>query len=134
MGNLSININMDRINSGIIDAADTLGESILMYSTKFVPKREGVLRNSGHVERHGSGGEVIWDGPYAHYQYEGILYVGEDSGSPFADFGEKKIPAQPQKALTYSTAGTGPHWFDEAKQQYGQNMIKEAIGKIDNER
>lgn len=133
-GNLSININMGRVNSGIIDAADALGESILVYSTKFVPKREGVLRNSGHVEQQGSGGEVVWDAPYAHYQNEGILYVGEESGSSFAGLGEKKIPAEPEKALTYSTTGTGSHWFDKAKKQYGQDMIREAVSKINDGR
>lgn len=123
-GNLRIKIEADRLNKNLMKAADFLGESILKDSTKFVPLREGVLRNSGHVEAAGVMGEVIWNTPYAHYQYEGIVYVGEETGSPFAKFGEHKIPAVPNKPLTYATAGTGDHWFEKAKEEYGDTWIK----------
>lgn len=120
----SIHISADRLNKNLVSAVDYLGEQILMDCTKFVPMRNGVLRNLGHAESSGTDGEVIWEGPYAHYQYEGILYVGEESGSAFAQLGERKIPAVPEKKLTYSTEGSGDHWFEKANAQYGQEWIK----------
>ena len=106
--NLQIHISADRLNHNLDMAMTQLGEEILMDCTDLAPKREGVLRNSAYlqVKDRSTHGEVVWDTPYAHYQHEGILYVSEKSGSAYAKLGESKVPSEPEKRLTYSTAGT----------------------------
>ncbi len=129
---LRIDIKADRLNANLKEAADLLGERILMDCNKFIPKREGVLKNSGHLEPAGLSGEVVWNTPYAHYQHEGILYVGETTGSAWAKTGEHKVPAVSPKPFNYSSPGTGDHWFEKANEQYGQDwikMVKERAGK-----
>lgn len=64
---------------------------------KFVPRREGDLRNSAHVD---SGGKfVVWEMPYAGRQYYGI------------------------GIHSYTTPGTGPRWDLKAKGMYMSKWV-----------
>ena len=38
--------------------------------TPFVPQDSGNLAENTHIENN----EIVWDSPYAHYQYEGVVY------------------------------------------------------------
>ena len=51
---------------------------------------------------------VIYKSPYAHYIYEGILYVDPETGSSWARKDVIKVPTS--KMLKYHTPGTGRHW------------------------
>lgn len=63
----------------------------------FVPKREGDLRNSAHID---SGGQfVVWEMPYAKRQFYGI------------------------GIHNYTTPGTGPHWDLKAKGMYLNSWV-----------
>lgn len=129
---LQVNISAARLEHNLVRAMDMLGERILQDCNQFIPKAEGILKNSGYVESEGENGTVVWDGPYAHYQHEGILYVGEETGSAFAKEGERKIPAVPERKLEYGEPGRGDHWFERAYQQYGQqwiDMVRKEAGK-----
>lgn len=132
--NLKIDISAERLNNNLAKAMEQLGEEILADCTALVPKREGVLRNSGYVriQNQSTQGEVIWDTPYAHYQYEGIVYVSAETGSTYAAIGEKKIPAEPERKLTYGEPEAADHWCEKAKDKYGDKWIrnfKETAGK-----
>ena len=75
------------------------------------------------------GGEIEWNTPYAHYQYEGELYLTED-GRSFANKGEQKYPTG--MPLHYHTPGTSDHWFERAKETHGQqwiDLVKREVGK-----
>ena len=48
-----------------------VAEQILSDSTQYIPKQAGDLRDSGRIEVHGADVAVIWDTPYAAYQYYG---------------------------------------------------------------
>lgn len=68
-------------------------------------------------------GEVIWNTPYAHYQYMGIVYgpnipVLQDGilMGWFSPPGRPKSPTD--RELTYDTSyneRAGPHWFERMK-------------------
>lgn len=63
----------------------------------FVPKREGDLRNSAHID---SGGQfVVWETPYAKRQFYGI------------------------GIHNYTTPGTGPRWDLKAKGMYLNSWV-----------
>lgn len=51
---------------------------------------------------------VEYQTPYAHYIYEGELYVDPETGSAWARKGATKIPTG--IPLSYHEPGTGPHW------------------------
>ena len=58
------------------------------YFAKYVPMQSGILRSNFTTEPF----KVTYNSPYAHYQYEGELYVSPTTGSPWARPGEIKVP------------------------------------------
>lgn len=75
-----------------------------VHMDKFVPYRKGNLRK---IVFEGDN-YISYNSPYAHYVYEGILYVDPETGSSWARKDVTKVPTG--KELVYHTAGTGPHW------------------------
>lgn len=67
----------------------------------YVPFRMGTLSSNVQTYVEGGEGYVKYNSPYAHYQYEGILYVSSKTGSAWARHGEYKVPASPEKALMH---------------------------------
>lgn len=66
----------------------------------FVPADNLMLSENTEVYVEGDTGIVEYMQPYAHYQYEGELYVSSLTGSPWASAGEYKVPTG--KHLKYS--------------------------------
>ncbi len=67
--------------------------------------------------------------PYAHYQYEGILYIDSDTGSSYAKKGHKKIPTSTK--LKPHTPNTGSHWDKRMMSVRGKELMKELQGYVD---
>jgi len=85
----------------------------MSHMDRFVPmeqvgKNRGNLRRLAHIEQSGDTIEIVYNGPYAHYVYEGKLWVDPITGKSFAEKDAKKVPTNID--LHYSTPGTGPHW------------------------
>lgn len=57
----------------------------------YVPARNLVLAQNVRTYVRNQHGYVHYTSPYAHYQYEGILYVSSRTGSAWASMGEHKI-------------------------------------------
>ena len=64
---------------------------------QFVPKKEGVLRMTGHIE--GMGEYAVWNTPYAARMFYMMMY-------------------------NYTTPGTGPRWDNKAKALFMSDWIK----------
>lgn len=75
-----------------------------VHMDKYVPYENGDLRTN--IEE--GPNYIRYNSPYAHYIYEGILYVDPETGSAWARKDATKVPTG--KSLTYHTAGTGDHW------------------------
>ena len=121
-----------------VDAAQTyLDTQILADCSQFIPFRTGTLRGSGRILKNPDGGSTIeWNTPYAHYQYEGIVYenpVHHASGFIGSDgmwHGWKGPKVPTTRALHYYQPGTGDHWIDRAQEAYGaswMNGVKRVI-------
>lgn len=65
----------------------------------YVPAKNMLLAQNTRTFVEGEHGIIEYNSPYAHYQYEGELYVSSTTGSAWAAKGEYKIPAG--KALRY---------------------------------
>lgn len=81
-----------------------LANICLKYMNQYVPKDVGTLRRKGHVEDT----DIVYPGPYAHYMYEGKLWVDPVTGSSWARKDTKKVPTDID--LQYHEPGTGHHW------------------------
>lgn len=104
---------------------------ILRLSDPYVPFDVGSLRDSGHIE---DDTDVVWNTPYAHYMWEGIVY--EDPDLHCAGFqtengwrsrkNVQKVPTT--RSLEYGN-GTlrGAHWADRMLQNGGLEKIEKKL-------
>lgn len=129
VGNINIRIDSKRIDDNIRNAQKLLNEQIIADCDPYIPLQQGALRNSAYYPDGVYGGEVAWNTPYAHYQYEGEKYLTED-GRSWANKGERKYPTG--EPLVQHTPGTVDHWFDKAKEEHGEQwieLVKREAGK-----
>lgn len=106
-------------------------EEILRLSDPYVPLSEGYLRDTGHVENNT---EIVWNGPYAHYMYEGIVY--EDPHLHCAGFrtengwrSRKDVEKVPSDRVLHYNNGSrrGDHWVDRMMNNGGREKVEEAV-------
>lgn len=114
VGNVNIKLNTDKLDRNIREAQKKLNMQIAADCDSLIPFRQGGLRGSLHYPDGVYGGELAWNTPYAHYQYEGELYLTED-GRAFANKNERKFPTG--IPLVQRASGTSDHWFEKAKDQ-----------------
>lgn len=102
---------------------------------KYVPFREGNLRRN--VSQSVDGTEIIYHSPYAHYIYEGKLYVmtngkGAYYSPSYGFWSDKGVPKIPTDTpLVYHTAGTGDHWVERMKSAEMDDLVKDVQKFID---
>lgn len=101
-----------------------IDQSVIDYCQPYVPASpDRTLEFSAQAATQIGSGQVVWDTPYAHYQYMGIVYgpnipIIQDGVLMgwFSPPGRKKYPTDRQ--LTYDTAQNpmaGSHWFERMK-------------------
>lgn len=107
-----------------------VSEEILRLCDPYVPLSEGYLRDTGHVENNT---EIVWNGPYAHYLYEGIVY--EDPKLHCAGFrtengwrSRKDVQKVPSDRVLHYNNGNlrGAHWVDRMLQNGGRKKVEDA--------
>lgn len=96
---------------------------VLRQCEPYTPRDTGTLVNSGTLATDIGSGEVIWNAPYAKYQYYGMLMVSPSTGSSWAKPGEKKVLTN--TPLTYHGGGMrGKMWFERWKADRGAELIR----------
>lgn len=111
-----------------------VAEQVQILSDEYIPFDEGLLKDSGHIE---NGTEVVWNTPYALYQWNGLIY--EDPQLHCAGFktdagwrsrkGVQKIPTN--RKMTYQ-GGTlrGPKWVDRMLNNGGREAIEQSAREM----
>lgn len=97
--------------------------------TPYTPMLTGVLYKSPTLGKKESG-KIIYNVPYARYQYYGKLMVSSVTGSPYAKSGEKKVLTDID--LNYNTSQhpmAGAFWFERMKKDHADE-IKQGANKI----
>ena len=111
-----------------VKAADTwLAHEVAANASQFVPFRQGTLRGSYLVGEDSQGMYVSWNTPYAHYLYEGEVYINprygragwQDEYGDWHGYKGAKVPSG--RRIQYHTGGTGDHWVDRAEAAYAQH-------------
>lgn len=103
----------------------------------YLPFDEGVLAGSANTATEIGSGEVIYDTPYARYQYYGEVYGPNipivENGVVTGYFSPpEKFPTG--EKLQYSTEKNpmaGSHWFDRAMADHKDDVLKEAQDAAD---
>lgn len=136
IGNVDINIDTKRIDRNLKEAQKLLNMQIVADCDPLIPFQQGALRNIVNYPQGIYGGEIEYNTPYAHYQYEGEVYgpnipIRDAEGNITGWYSPpKKNPTG--RPLQYHTAGTGDHWFEKSKEKNLQSwvkLVKETAGK-----
>lgn len=136
VGNVSIKIDTSRIDKNIREAQKLLNLAVVGDCDPLIPFQQGALRNSVNYPQGIYGGEIEYNTPYAHYQYEGIVYGPNipirDAEGNITGWYSPPSKHPTGRPLTYHTAGTGDHWFETAKQRHAADwlrLVRETVGK-----
>ena len=124
-GDLKIEIRFDRFSRQFTEAQAWLGATVLEDSKPYMPHRTGSMQQRSKVNYGGS--EVEFPGPYARFQYGGVVMVDPETNSPWARLGAKKVATD--RPLTYSSPTATDHWFDTAKANHGEYWLAETKRK-----
>ena len=112
-----------------------IDQSVIDYCQPYVPASpDRTLEFSAQVSTEIGSGTVIWNTPYAHYQYMGIVYGPNipilQDGVLMGYFSPPGRPKQPtDRELTYDTSQNplaGSHWFERMKADRLNDILDEA--------
>lgn len=113
---------------------------VIDYCVPYVPFDEGILAGSAYTATEVGSGEVVYDTPYARYQFYGEVY---GPNFPIVENGvitgwyspKEKHPTGRQ--LNYGNSHekhdprAGSHWFDRAMADHKDDILKEAQDAAD---
>lgn len=112
-----------------------IDQKVIDFCQPYVPASpDRTLEFSAQVSTEIGSGEVIWNTPYAHYQYMGIVYgpnipIKRDGVLVgwFSPPGRPKTPTD--RELKYDTSQNhlaGPRWFERMKADKLNDILEEA--------
>lgn len=106
-----------------------MAEEVAKFCDPYVPMSAG---SGAHMKEQYTiapdGSTITYRGPYAHYQYEGEVMVGVDSGSPWAKSGEPKRGTG--RGLEYHGAPMrGKQWDKRMMADRGDD-VKRSVAKF----
>ena len=110
--------------NGPVQAA--IDSECMRYMSDYMPRRQaGELKHLMVAATTIGSGQIDTPGPFAHYLYEGILYVSPTTGSAWAKKNEIKVPTG--KELTYAGAPMrGKKWFERMKADHKDDILQAA--------
>jgi len=102
-------------------------KAVIDYTMPYWAWDTGTLARSAYTASDIGSGRIIYPGPYAHYQYYGVVYTDE-LGRTFVGPGETK-PVNTGRPLNYRTdvnpqAGSFP--FERMKADHLNDILEEA--------
>ena len=102
------------------------------YMDKYVPRREGFLRELVDLS---DPTQIVYISPYAHYQYEGKLYVMDNGKgayySPTYGFWSAKGKKKHDSGRMLNHNIGGPHWDKQMVSAEMGDLVKELQAYID---
>lgn len=99
----------------------------LRLMTPYTPMRNGMLTRSATLGTKIGSGRIVYNSPYARYQYYGKLMVSSVTGSAYAKSGESKVLTD--KDLKYNTSRhplAQRLWFEAMKSDKKEQILRGA--------
>lgn len=105
----------------------------MRYMGDYMPRiQKGHLEHGMKIATVAGSGVIEVPGPDAHYLHEGILYVSPTTKRAWAKLYEIKVPAKPEKELTYFGAPMrGKKFFDRMKADHKDDVLRSAQALVD---
>lgn len=127
---IELDVDLSRFEKQYEDAQYALDSMIMASMVPYMPHQTGTFINvtrAMSTSIAGSGNVYAAAPPFGRFLYEGKVMVDEQTGSPWARKGARKVVTD--RDLTYSNPKAVPHWFDAAKERHSKSWVK-AVKKI----
>lgn len=118
-GDVHVVLDLTPLEGRFEQAQQWLGDRVLEDCRARMPFLTGSLQQRSYVDD--GGAEVVFPGPYARFQYGGLVMVDPETGSPWARRGAVKVLTD--RPLHYSNPNAVDHWFDWAFAENGEYWI-----------
>lgn len=128
---LEFDLDLRDLDKRLDTAQESLINQIKEDTEKYVPAKSLDLTNSAHPENYNQ--ELVWNGPYARFQYGGKVMTDE-RGRTWVGKGEKK-PIVTNRNLVYRKdvhPDARSHWFDAAEKRHKNEWIKKVKSVVRN--
>lgn len=122
---IELDVDLSRFEKQYGKAQYALDSMIMTSMQPYMPHRTGTFINvtkAMSAAIAGSGTVVAAAPPMGRFLYEGKVMVDEQTGSPWARPGAKKVVTD--RDLKYSNPKATPHWFDTAKENHGDSWVR----------
>ena len=122
---IELDVDLSRFEKQYGKAQYALDSMVMTSMQPYMPRQTGTFINVTKAMSSaiaGSGTVVAAAPPMGRFLYEGKVMVDEQTGSPWARPGAKKVVTD--RDLKYSNPKATPHWFDTAKDKHGKSWIK----------
>ena len=105
---------MSKVKKSSLKAENAVADAIIADSRHYVPKQENTLRDSARIEHENNGTQVVYETPYAAYQYYGCWPDGS------------------HVIRNHTTAGTTTKWIEHAKAHNNDKWLRIAQNAVRN--
>lgn len=122
---IELDVDLSRFEKQYGKAQYALDSMVMTSMQPYMPRQTGTFINVTKAMSSaiaGSGTVVAAAPPMGRFLYEGKVMVDEQTGSPWARPGAKKVVTD--RDLKYSNPKATPHWFDTAKDKHSKSWIK----------
>ena len=125
---IELDVDLSRFEKQYGEAQYALDSMVMTSMQPYMPHQTGTFINvtkAMSAAIAGSGTVVAAAPPMGRFLYEGKVMVDEQTGSPWARPGAKKIVTD--RDLKYDTnhnPKVTDHWFDTAKKNHGKSWVK----------
>lgn len=110
-----------------------IDQTVIDYCKPYCPKDTGVLESSPYGTSAIGSGKVIYNTPYAHYLYYGVVYgpnfPQKDETGAIVGWKSPKKKFPTERELQYSqekNPQAGSFWFERMKADRKEDIIEEA--------
>lgn len=108
-------------------------KAVIDYNKDYVPFETGILSISPETASDIGSGEVVYDTPYAHFQYEDKVMEDPETHSAWARKGVQKQYRNPTQIMKHGNGALrGGKWNDRMKVDHMDDIVKIAQEIVDN--
>lgn len=125
---IELEVDLSRFEKQYGQAQYALDSAVMAGMVPYMPHQTGTFVNVTRAMSAaiaGSGNVIAAAPPFGRFLYEGKVMVDEETGSPWARPGAKKVVTG--KSLKYFKGHhkkVQSHWFEAAKKRYGPSWVK----------
>ncbi len=113
----------ERQKSSLVDAQKYIDSECIRYMSGYTPFRTGIMEKSATLGTKIGSGHIIYNAPYARYQYYGLVMI------PVGGKTSKRVFANPKRELRYSKSRHPQAqrlWFEIMKKKHGGAILRGA--------